>query len=129
MKIFYNPENEGFYHEGVQKNVPKSALEITPIQYSEFRTVQTQGKKVVLKGDVLVFEDRTPSPEDLVHLEMTWVASELVAANEELDKVQDSDPSATGTVTEWRSYRRQLRAWSEDINFPDRAFRPKSPKI
>lgn len=127
-KIFYNPLDEGFYHEGVQKNIPPTAIIITPAQYEEFREEQQQGKKVSYIDGAFVFENRVPSIEDLSYFEASWVTMELQNAGEELDKVQDSDVNAVGTVSQWREYRKALRAWSTHKDFPNKNFRPKSPK-
>lgn len=59
--------------------------------------------------------------------EKAWRNLELSRADQELNKVQDSDPKSTGTVTDWRAYRKELRAWPENINFPDVSSRPVAP--
>jgi hypothetical protein len=77
-----------------------------------------------------VKEHRTKNNQgvvDLAVVERNWRDSELINADIELNKVQDSDPKATGTVSDWRTYRKALRAWPEDKNFPKQEFRPKSP--
>lgn len=126
-KIFYNPIDEGFYHEGVQKVIPSSAVLISYEQYGEFRAAQQTGKKVCFEGGEFSFEDRVASFEDLIHYESSWVITELQLAGEELDKVQDSDPKAVGTVAGWREYRKALRAWPEHKDFPNKEKRPASP--
>lgn len=60
-------------------------------------------------------------------LERKFRDAELRRADIELLKVQDSDPGATGNVGDWRTYRKALRAWPNDENFPDPSYRPVAP--
>lgn len=59
--------------------------------------------------------------------ELSWCRYEMERARDELEKVQDSDDKAFGSVAEWRTYRKALRAWPEHENFPDKNFRPINP--
>lgn len=59
--------------------------------------------------------------------EVLWRNSELARADVELNKVQDSDQSAIGSVADWRAYRKSLRAWPECKDFPCVSSRPKAP--
>lgn len=127
MKIYYNPDNEGFYHEGVQKKIPTEAIEITKKQYEDFISIQNTGKKVSYESGEFIYLDREPSSEELKSAEIAWVTSELDLAGEELAKVQDSDPKAVGTVAQWREYRKALRAWPEHKDFPNKDKRPVAP--
>lgn len=67
------------------------------------------------------------SQEILESREKAWRDAELVRADEELNKVQDSDPKAKGTVSEWREYRKLLRGLPEATGFPNKESRPTSP--
>lgn len=69
------------------------------------------------------------SSEDQSYTERSWRDSELIRADIELCKVQDSDPKAVGTVAGWREYRKALRAWPEHESFPDSAQRPVAPDV
>ena len=60
-------------------------------------------------------------------LERGWRNKELVRSDIELNKVQDTDPQAKGTVSQWREYRKALRAWPENKDFPNKGKRPVSP--
>ena len=59
--------------------------------------------------------------------ERLWRDAELARADIELNKVQDSDPKAVGTVAGWREYRKALRAWPEHKDFPNKEKRPVPP--
>ena len=73
------------------------------------------------------------SPKDYVDVEAItrsereWRNSELIRADEELNKVQDSDPKSKGTVGDWRAYRKALRAMTEAEGFPTQHVRPTAP--
>ncbi|MOA61400.1 hypothetical protein D3C78_1865340 [compost metagenome] len=67
------------------------------------------------------------SIEDSKYIEKFWVEAELTRARDELEKVQDSDPQAIGSVSSWRDYRKALRAWQDNVNFPDSSKRPTAP--
>lgn len=59
--------------------------------------------------------------------ERAWRNSELIRADIELNKVQDSDSNAKGTVSDWRNYRKALRNYPENPSFPDTSVRPPAP--
>ena len=59
--------------------------------------------------------------------ERYWRNAELVRADEELNKVQDADPKAIGTVGQWREYRKALRNYPSVEGFPNETLRPVSP--
>lgn len=61
--------------------------------------------------------------------ERLWRNQQLLVADYELNKVQDSDAQAVGSVTQWRDYRKALRAWPEHEDFPDESKRPVSPLV
>lgn len=60
-------------------------------------------------------------------MERSWIEGELKRVADEIDKAQDSDPTATGTEVQWRTYRIALRAWPENGNFPNKDLRPMAP--
>jgi len=127
MSIFYDPVSEGFYHKGIQTFIPKTAIEITRDEYLEFQRGQCKGLKVVLVDGKLSLTNREVKLEDLRLEENSFIDRELLRARDELEKVQDSDAQAFGTVAQWREYRKALRAWSEHKEFPSKEFRPVAP--
>lgn len=74
-----------------------------------------------------VYSPKQASIEELAAEERIWRDAELLRADEELNKVQDSDPKAIGTVTQWREYRRALRGIPELAGFPTSHVRPIAP--
>ena len=116
----------------LENNVVKEILE-TDEDISElfhpsivWKAVQGQNPKV---GQVLSAGSFVDAPVviDYSVVERIWRDGELVRADEELNKVQDSDPKAVGTVTQWREYRRALRGIPELEGFPSSHVRPVAP--
>jgi hypothetical protein len=80
-------------------------------------------------SEVNAYEEGRKSPTVAELEELVWRNSQLQIADYELNKVQDSDPKAVGTVGEWRMYRKELRGWPENSKFPNKESRPISPHI
>ena len=127
--MFYSASTGGFYCTEIHgDNMPTGVVEITTEQHTALINGQMDGK--IIKADDNGFPTLTvhvPTQEDLESTERSWRDSELIRADIELYKVQDSDPKAVGTVTQWREYRKALRAWPEHKDFPNKEKRPVSP--
>lgn len=108
-------------------------IEITEIDPTEryhesILCVPCQGHvKVGMTHDNGAFYFVQESVEVLITKERVWRNSELIRADEELNKVQDADPKSIGTVGQWREYRKSLRAYPEVEGFPSPDNRPISP--
>lgn len=128
--IYYSPSNKGFYDtEFFAYTLPDDIVEISKEQYKTLLGDTNIGKVVVMSGDELVGVHPEVTEEQLLLVESLWVQNELIRAGEELNKVQDGDLGAKGTVGDWRAYRKSLRAWPLHDNFPNREFRPASPDV
>lgn len=97
---------------------------------------EKEGKKYNGIGEIPEWLSKTlppPSPEEIleqqIQEERVWRNAELSRADIELNKVQDSDPNAVGIVGDWRTYRKELRAWPESPDFPDSTKRPVAPDV
>lgn len=125
MKIYFDPARQGFWHEGVQDNIPNSAVQITENQYNDIYNSINLGNIVDIVDGVLIHKSRliTYSP----NVERAWRDAELSRSDIELNKVQDADPKSTGTVADWRNYRKLLRALPEKVGFPNPNVRPIAP--
>lgn len=135
MKIFYSTINDCFYLEELKQsyqasgNWPPDCLEISYEDFSKFSLNNPPKNKVrTFIDNKLCWVDQKPSLEDLESNERSWRNFELRVADVELNKVQDGDPKSIGSVSDWRGYRKNLRAWPEHPNFPSEQYRPKSPK-
>ena len=128
FKIYYDKGVNGFLHENIAPTIPNTAVEISVSKYKELRQGQLDGKVLSCDEDgnpILV--EKTVTQEEIFLAERSWRDVELDRADEELNKVQDSDPKARGTVSQWRDYRKALRAWPENPDFPEKSLRPKAP--
>lgn len=125
MKIYFSVDTQGFYHEGLHKNIPADAFEISQKDYNDYYTKLCNGFKATLVEGVITFTQQVLADDGKE--ERAWRDFELQRADLELYKVQDSDPKAFGSVSQWREYRKQLRAWPESEKFPDKTFRPEAP--
>jgi len=134
MNIYFSPASLTFHPEEFKKDYekagtwPKDAVLIT---YADFKKYSLTAKPFGYKlGESEGFpswvEDTTSAPQSH-SLERQWRDSELTRADIEIYKVQDSDPKAVGSVSDWRSYRKTLRYWPENQNFPNKEFRPNAP--
>lgn len=126
-KFYYDPESKGFYQNDFHAKIPKTAIEITDKLRWELIAGQADGKQITVNIDQVSLQVRKVDLYELTFLERDWRDMELVRSDIELNKVQDSDPKSSGSVSDWRSYRKALRAWPEQSNFPNKEFRPKAP--
>lgn len=117
--IYYDRIKKGFVLEPGDNTVG-----VTKEKYTNLLNEQSSGKEIFIEGDNVLSR---AVYQDLENIERAWRNAELQRSDVELNKVQDSDPKAIGNVSDWRHYRRLLRAWPDDVNFPDNQFRPVSP--
>ena len=131
-KIYYSQSKDAFYPEALKeaylaKNTfPEDCFEVLEEDFIEFSSPPT-GKVRSYKDDKFSWIDVEISDQDISMLEKFWRDSELVRADSELNKVQDADPKATGSVADWRTFRKNLRSWPESSEFPNKDFRPVAP--
>jgi len=96
--------------------IPAHAYLETPPEISEFESVKWENG-----GWVVVVNNR------VIEIERHWRNLELFRSDFEINKIEDDDPKAVGTIEQWRKYRRQLRAWPEHEDFPSIEKRPIAP--
>lgn len=134
MRVYFSPSNLAFYPEEFKKDYEKSQSwppDASLVDYKIFKeyalSVKPLGKKLgAVDGQpVWVVDDTSENQE--ISFERQWRNSELKRSDIELYKVQDSDPKAVGSVSEWRDYRKLLRAWPDHSEFLNKDSRPKAP--
>jgi hypothetical protein len=125
MSKYFSNEKQAFYDTQLfdKSKLPTDAQPITEQQHKTIHESLNAGKRVLLTEGNLDTSPQYISPLG----ERLWRDDELSRADVELYKVQDSDPKSTGSVSEWRNYRKELRAWPEHKDFPNKEFRPKAP--
>lgn len=106
----------------------KNLISLSDEYHQELITARNTGGKVisVVKNKIVVKDFVIPE-SDYPEIERRWRDSELKRADVELLKAEDDD--GVGTPKEWRAYRKALRAWPENKDFPKMKFRPKAPDI
>ncbi len=130
MKVYFDPVSMGFYTTEYFKTFPVNSVEISSDLYEELLSGESQGLQISCgEGGTPFLKEPEVDLEFLVIQENAWVKEELSFASDELEKVQDSDTKATGTVAQWREYRKALRSWPEHKDFPNKESRPVSPLI
>ena len=127
FKVFYSPSLNGFFQTDFHKTIPSDGIEVSDKQRWELLSGITANKKISVQDGEVVLIDKEIDHSTLIKQERAWRDLELFNADYELNKVQDSDPNSVGSVSGWRSYRRELRGWPEHPEFPKKQFRPKSP--
>ena len=125
--MFYSKSTGGFYDTAIHgENMPADAVNITKEEHAALMVGQSSGKIITADANGRPFLMDAPDPAVSVS-ERAWRDSELIRSDIELYKVQDSDPKAVGTVAGWREYRKALRDWPENKDFPNKDKRPASP--
>lgn len=136
MKYFYSKSADSFYPSDYKDiylrngTWPGDSVEVTEEQFINFSlSTRPNNKKRDYIDGFFVWVDDGPTIHQLHVNEKLWRNFELKRSDIELNKVQDSDPKSTGSVSDWRNYRKALRAWPESVNFPNKDLRPISPDI
>ena len=122
-EIFYDISNKGFVLD-ISSDDLDSFIKLTWGEYETLLQKQSQGKVIKCVNGKVVAEE---AKKDGSSTERAWRNAELYRADIELNKVQDSDVNATGSVGEWRAYRKELRQYPQQPGFPSQAVRPVAP--
>jgi hypothetical protein len=124
---FYPGDDLEAYVQG--GGLPKDLVEVSDACFEEYAlSAPPIGKHRSSGADGLPCWIEKPVEEvSLLEFERCWRNAELRLADIELNKVQDSDPKAFGTIPQWRKYRRELRSWPSSADFPDNKYRPLRP--
>lgn len=106
----------------------EKSIELTDDEFTALFKGQELGKQIV-KGEDGRPKLATANSDStyIVNSERSWRDKELSRTDIEIYKVQDSDTNSTGTISQWREYRKALRAWPQHKDFPNKDSRPKAP--
>jgi hypothetical protein len=127
FEVYYDPVTQGFYQSDINSNIPPTAIKISDKIRWELIRGQAEGKEIHWADGQLVLQEKHLDLVDKVIRERSWRNNELARSDIELYKVQDADPSATGSVSQWRDYRKSLRDWPANPKFPSKESRPIPP--
>lgn len=126
MSYFYSPSLQGWYDTNfAEYNLPSDAIELSEGQWISLRERLNSGE--FLNADLVWTVVAEPLSSKISN-ERKWRNLELIRSDIELNRVQDADSKALGSVDDWRTYRKLLRAWPQHEKFPNKEFRPVSPK-
>lgn len=135
MNIYYSPSKDSFFPDDLKDIYELNGSwpgDVEEVDYHIFKQFSLDlapiGKIRSYNAERGIYWVDAPSTgEDVYISERVWRNEELKRADEELNKVQDADPKARGTVGDWRTYRKALRNYPETDGFPNKAYRPVSP--
>lgn len=132
MKRFYSQTTLTTYLEGIHREMPADAQEITEARYLEVLGNPAPGKIRGHDADGLpILID--PPPEELAILERAWRDGEILRVQWLRDRHRDEQElNRPTTITleqfaELLSYMQALRDWPQQSRFPSEQFRPAAP--
>ncbi|WP_150343932.1 tail fiber assembly protein [Enterobacter ludwigii] len=127
-KLFFNPENTGFYDTQYNSVIPDGSVEITQDIYDEFAGVAWPEGKVIGGNDagMPAWVDEPPQTEEELIAEAESQKAQLrAAADSEIEWRQDAvdaeiaTEEETAALAEWKKYRVLLmRVDTEDPDWP-----------
>jgi hypothetical protein len=122
MSILYSPSKEGFYNTDVlvYPVLPNDCVELTSAEHAAFlREMNNSNKRLVLKDDELVLEDR----EEIITWEMIRSTRNNLLSSSDYTQV----PDFPGDQEAWAKYRQELREITDKFTSPDQVEWPNTP--
>ena len=135
--MFASKSNRGFFDPQINDFIPDDAVEISYERHVELLTGQNEGKVIVWEGaDGFPFlaEPPPPTDEESATVERAWRDTQLAATDSVVSRHRDELEAEAKTTltakqyTELQAYRRALRNWPEDGEFPLSEHRPATPE-
>lgn len=145
MAMYYYRVNEtrgGFFDTNFHGEIgnpdctiPEGAKELTHERYAELTAPRADSKLVYPDADgyPVLSDPPPPSPEEAATIERTWRDAQLTATDGVVTRHRDELEEGAGTTltvekyAELQVYRRQLRDWPENGEFPLIDHRPIAP--
>ncbi|UQS92420.1 phage tail assembly chaperone [Pseudomonas chlororaphis subsp. piscium] len=133
--LFYSPTTSGFYDSEENKFIPGDVVEITDQEHVSFLEGVAKGMRVVASSDgfPVLAEPLPLSHELLCEGERSWRSMQLTATDGVVTRHRDElEEGSETTLTpaqygELQTYRRTLRDWPENGEFPLAEHRPVAP--
>lgn len=133
MEVMFSPSKKCFYLTSektsyvASNNWPEDLVAATRTEFENYGLGEApDGKVRSYSSGSFFWEDKYV---DKSSLELQWINDELTRIRDELEKVQDSDTTAIGNVTDWRNYRKLVRSWGQHTDFPNSSHRPTAPDV
>lgn len=133
--MFSSKSTRGFYDPEINSFMPSDALEISTERYAELLVGQSEGKVIAWNNDgfPILAEPPPPSDEELIAAERAWRDVHLSPTDGIISRHRDELESGGPTTltpaqySELQEYRRLLRNWPQQTEFPLANHRPTSP--
>ncbi|PNB74898.1 phage tail protein [Pseudomonas sp. GW456-E7] len=133
--MIYSSKTTGLFHDSdVSSELPADAIEISHELHSELLNGQSQLNKINFDTEPPSLIERPPmSPEQLADIERAWRDVQLAKTDGLVARQRDElDAGEATTLTaeqyaELQVYRRELRDWPQEPEFPLTDHRPLAP--
>ncbi|WP_162094760.1 phage tail assembly chaperone [Pseudomonas chlororaphis] len=134
--MLYSKVNKGFYDREFHGNdIPADAVEITEEHYKNLLNGQDEGKQISAdeNGYPMLIDPPPPPPEFFAAAERYWRDAQLAETDGVVSRHRDEVEEGRGTTltseqyAELQAYRRALRNWPENGEFPLAEHRPVAP--
>jgi hypothetical protein len=136
MTIYYSSNPRGFYFDHMHgDNIPEGAKGITSERHHELIEGQSQGKIIREDADgyPVLIEPPPLTPEEVAAIERNWRDAKLAATDGDVTRHRDEVEEGLVTTLaaeqyrDLQAYRRRLREWPENGEFPLVDHRPIAP--
>ena len=134
MTLYFSASDCFFYDDRNSAPIPPDAVEITPEVHRELLEGQQQGGIIRAGADGYpCLEERQISPEVLADGERIWrdgqlrLTDSLVARHRDEQEDGEEPTLSEEHYSQLQTYRRSLRHWPEQPEFPSPEDRPQSP--
>lgn len=133
---YYSPSKCTFYDSVFKEvyisngNWPDDLVEVGEQLYEEVVIKKPKSGYCLVTDEngkpSLKFSEELVVSEDILR-EISWRDRELTLADFEINKILDEDFVDSDRERSWRNYRKELRNWPDNPDFPDELKRPKQP--
>lgn len=136
MTVFYSPETGFFYDDQVCTFIPADVVEIAGQERDELLAQVSRGKILICGPDNFptVVDAPPQSLEQMANIERYWRSAQLTETDGVVTRHRDEQEDGSKTTlttkqyTALQAYRRALRNWPEDGEFPLSEHRPPAPE-
>ncbi|CAI8907045.1 Phage tail protein [Pseudomonas chlororaphis] len=135
MTVFFSPSTGFFYDDQVCESIPHDVIEFSATERDALLSAQGHGRYVGILPDGRpgLIDSPPQSPEQLAEVERFWRFRQLSTTDGVVTRHRDElEDGVTTTLTpeqytELQAYRRALRDWPENGEFPLAEHRPVAP--
>lgn len=132
--MFASKTTRGFYDAAIHTSMPDDVIEISAEDHAELLAGQSEGKVITWDdGFPVLLDPPQPSDDELAAVERAWRDQQLSQTDGVVARHRDEQEVGIATTltptqyTELQVYRRALRNWPEEGEFPLVDHRPLAP--